>query len=386
MIDRWLFPNTVLFGWGAVKQLPQELESRGARRPLVVTDPGLLATALPDRIRHLLDGAGLSASIFSDVHANPTEANVEAGVASYHAGGCDSVVGLGGGSAIDAAKAIRLRATHDPPLRQYAFAAGGAQRIVHEMPVMAAVATTAGTGSDVARGSVIRMEPDGAKLPIVGESIYPSISCCDPELTLELPPKLTAGTGLDALTHCIEEYLSPRFNPLIDGMALEGIRLITRSLTRTCEDGTWQEGRTHLMVGAMIGGIGFIKGLGVVHSLTHAVGGVVGGHHGTLNAVLLPGCLEFNFEAVKPRFRRLAEAAGLDVRTHDDPSCGQALIEFLRRLNTALEVPQDLSSFGVRKEHISQLVPLCVQDHCHKTNPRPVASEDFRALLEQHIP
>jgi alcohol dehydrogenase class IV len=221
---------------------------------------------------------------------------------------------------------------------------------------------------------------------IVGPPLYSDVIIADPELTLGLPRHLTAGTGMDALTHCIEEYLAPDYNPIIDGMALEGVRLCATSLKRACEEGADLDARSDMMIAAMIGGMGFIKGLGVVHSLSHPVGSVVGGHHGTTNAIFLPASLEFNLPSVPVRYRALAGAAGVDVDNLSDEECGQALIEFVREMNTSLGIPPDLSGIGATRDQIEVMLPMCVADHCHKTNPRECTEEDFRSLLEAHIP
>lgn len=386
VIQSFAFPNQILFGAGALQSLPDELKKLDCTRPLLVTDRGLVACGLAGRVEEAIRKAGLEPAVFDEVDANPTEENAEQGLLAYSNSACDGIVGLGGGSSLDTAKAIKLKVDHSLPLAEYDIEHQGWEKMVNPMPPMIAIATTAGTGSDVARGALIIVRPAGAKVALVGPALYPDATIADPELTLALPPNLTAGTGMDAFTHCIEEYLSPKYNPIVDGMALEGIRLCAISLKRACENGQDLAARSDMMIAAMIGGMGFIKGLGVVHSLSHPVGSVVGGHHGTTNAIFLPASLEFNLPAAPAKYRALANAAGIEVHNLSDEECGHALIQFVRQLNNSLEIPSDLSVFGATRNHIDQMLPMCVADHCHKTNPRQCVEDDFRSLLEAHIP
>ncbi|MBI2192078.1 MAG: iron-containing alcohol dehydrogenase [Planctomycetes bacterium] len=386
MLNTFVFPNKILFGPGSVEELPGQLKALQVRRPLLVTDRGLVKAGLAGHVQHLLALAGLQGPRFDEVDPNPTEENVLAGLGIYGSEGCDGIVGLGGGSALDVAKGIRLKVNHPLPLAEYALEAGGWNKITGPLPPLAAVPTTAGTGSETGRGALIIVRPSGAKVAVAGERFYASFSISDPDLTLDLPPFLTAGTGMDAFTHCVEEYLAPRFHPLVDGMALEGLRLASDNLVRAYRNGRDVEARGRMMIAALIGGIGFAKGLGIVHSLSHPIGSVVGGHHGTTNAILLPASLEFNFQAALPRFRILARAANIETAGLSDEECGRSFIAFVRSLNRELGIPRDLSAIGARREHIDRMLPLCLADHCHKTNPRPCTEEDFRRLLEAHIP
>ena len=268
MPDLFVFPNKVLFGRGAIHELKNQLSKLNVSRPLFVTDAGLIKNGLASTVYQELKKEGMDGPIFDGSDENPTEENVLEGLEIYEKEKCDAIIGFGGGSSLDAAKGIRVKSTHPLPLAEYAIGAGGWDKLVNPMPPMAAVPTTAGTGSEVGRGALIIVRPSGAKVAIAGENLFPSFSLCDPELTVNLPPFLTAGTGMDALTHCIEEYLSPKYNPLVDGMALEGIRRGREAIVRAYEDGSDLEARAEMMIAAMIGGIGFSKGLGVVHSLS----------------------------------------------------------------------------------------------------------------------
>ncbi len=384
-MDTFAFPNNVNFGAGAIASLNDCLSNLKVEKPLIVTDQGLVDCGLLDEI---IRKANLSASvsIFSDVDPNPTEANVQAGIEVYHAQGCDGIIGIGGGSAIDGAKGIRLKAHHEGPLNDYGILNQGWLKMTEPIPPMIAIPTTAGTGSEVARGTMLIEETNGIKIAVVGERLFSSISICDPGLTLGLPPFLTAGTGMDAFTHCVEEYISPKFNPVISGIALEGMRLNHASLLTVYQDGSNLEARANVMASAMMGGMGFAKGLGIVHSISHAVGALFGGHHGTLNALLLPACLEFNRQSCLPRFRQLAQAVSIPVESKTDDECADAFIEHIRQLNTELNIPSTLESFNITTDDdIEKLIPLCEADHCRLTNPRMPTAEDFRELLQMHL-
>jgi alcohol dehydrogenase class IV len=371
------FPNRIVFGAGAVGCLPAELGRLGVVRPLIVTDPGLMALGLVDR---LIAQLGPGAVVHSDVHANPTEADVLGGLALYREAGCDGVVGLGGGSPIDAAKAIRLLATHPGRLADYDLTQGGSDRIGPEMPPMVAIPTTAGTGSEAGRGALIQLPQTARKTIVLSPYLLPSAAICDPELTLGLPAKLTAATGMDALTHCMESFLSTTVHPICDGIAVEGLRSIFKGLETAVDDGSNLEARSAMMVGALLGGISFHKGLGVVHSLSHALGAEGRVHHGTLNAILLPHGLRFNRSASGSRIAELARRLGLgrsgDAEGH--------LITLTELLLARLPLPRRLGDLdGLARDRIPDYARLAMLDHCHRTNPRPCTQDDFSQLLER---
>jgi alcohol dehydrogenase class IV len=371
------FPNRILFGAGAVGWLLAELGRLGVVRPLIVTDPGLMDLGLVDR---LVAPLGPGAVVHADVHANPTEADVLAGLAIYREAGCDGVVGLGGGSPIDAAKAIRLMATHPGRLADFDLTQGGMDRIGPEMPPMVAVPTTAGTGSEAGRGALIQLPQTGRKTIVLSPYLLPSSAICDPELTLGLPARLTAATGMDALTHCIESFLSTTVHPICDGIAVEGLRSIFKGLETAVDDGSNLESRSAMMMGALLGGISFHKGLGVVHSLSHALGSEGRVHHGTLNAILLPHGLRFNRAAAGSRIAELARRLGLgrsgDAEGH--------LITLTELLLARLPLPRRLGELdGLTRDRISEYARLATLDHCHRTNPRPCTQDDFSAILER---
>jgi 4-hydroxybutyrate dehydrogenase len=370
------FPNRILFGEGCRSALAVELARLGVARPLVVTDPGLVASGLVAEVASGLEHA----TIFDRVQANPTEADVLEGLELYRDRGCDGIVGLGGGSPIDAAKAIRLLATHPGPLADYDLTAGGMDRITADLPPMAAVPTTAGTGSEAGRGALIQVPQTGRKTAILSAHLLPSVALCDPELTAGMPPELTAGTGMDAFTHGVESYLSTTFHPICDGIALEGLRHVTRGLESAVRDGADRGARRAMMLGALLGGVSFHKGLGVVHALSHALGSEGRAHHGTLNAILLPHALRFNREAAEPRLVELAAHLGLG-RSGDGPA---HLITLIELVLSRLPLPQRLGDVaGLDRRRIPEYARRALLDHCHRTNPRPCNPQDLEALLDR---
>jgi alcohol dehydrogenase class IV len=372
------FPNRILFGAGTRASLAEELARLGVRRPLLVTDAGLEASGL---VAEVVDVGGIGqASLFCDVQANPTEADVLAGLGRYREEGCDGLVGLGGGSPLDAAKAIRLMATHPGRLADYDLTTGGSGRITPDLPPMVAIPTTAGTGSEAGRGALIQLPQTGRKTIVLSPHLLPSVAICDPELTRGLPPALTAGTGMDAFTHCIESYLSTTFQPICDGIALEGLRHVSKGLEAAVRDGSDAEARHALMLGALLGGISFHKGLGVVHALSHALGSEGRAHHGTLNAILLPHALRFNREAALPRLADLAARLGLG-RGGEGPA---HLITLCELVLARLPLPRRLGQVdGLHRDRIADYARLAMLDHCHRTNPRPCTQADMEDLLDR---
>jgi 4-hydroxybutyrate dehydrogenase len=376
VVATFTFPNRILLGEGSRDWLAAELARLRVVRPLVVTDLGLVAAGVVDEVVGRLG----QADVFTGVSANPCEDDVLAALAVYRDRGCDGLVGLGGGSPIDAAKAVRLLATHPGRLADYDFTAGGIDRITADLPPLVAVPTTAGTGAEVARGTLIQLPQTGRKTIAISPFLLPSVALCDPELTLGLPPALTAGTGMDALTHCIESYLSTTVHPICDGIALEGLRYVSRGLDAAVRDGSNRAARRSLMTGALLGGISFHKGLGVVHSLSHALGAEGRAHHGTLNAILLPHALRFNRAAAADRLTDLATRLGVG-RGVEGPGHLIALTELLL---ASLPLPTRLGGVdGLSRTRIPDYARLAMLDHCHRTNPRPCTQADMQELLER---
>ncbi|MDP6351817.1 MAG: iron-containing alcohol dehydrogenase [Alphaproteobacteria bacterium] len=367
----------IQFDFGALGLLGAELELLGLRRPLVVTDRGLVATGLTERLTAALPAA-VSATLFDATPQNPTEAAAVAAVDAYRAGGCDGVIGFGGGSSMDLAKAVGLLATHDGPLAAYTLVEGGVARITAAVAPVIAIPTTAGTGSEVGRGSIMVLD-DGRKLGLVSPHLIPKLALCDPDLTLGLPPALTAATGLDALAHCVETYLTAVVNPPAEAIALDGAGRVAGFIERAVADGQDREARWQMMMAAMEGAMAFQKGLGAVHALSHPLGAIPEPvlHHGTLNAVLMPAVLRFNADHVGEKYQRLATVLGADD--------GATLADWMAAFNRRLAIPSGLAAMGVTRTMLPAIAEAATRDHCHATNPRPATVADYQALLEESM-
>lgn len=370
-----LYVTNILIDFGALAQLKSECERVGMQRPLVVTDAGVKAAGLLERLLQQLPG--LPTAVFDQTPSNPTEAAVRAAAALYSAQGCDGLIALGGGSAIDCAKGVAIATTHPGPLKTYATIEGGSPKITAAVPPLIAVPTTAGTGSEVARGAIVIVD-DGRKLGFHSWHLVPKTALLDPELTLGLPPVLTAATGMDAIAHCMETFMSAAFNPPADGIALDGLRRGWAHIERATRDGSDREARLQMMSASMQGAMAFQKGLGCVHSLSHSLGGVNPRlHHGTLNAVFLPAVIRFNASAEsmqkEKRLQRMAEAMGLA------PSADVA--DAVRDMTARLGLPTGLAALGVDASCFSRVIDGALADHCHKTNPRLASVQDYGAML-----
>ena len=355
------------FDDGAVARLPAILDGLKVAKPLLVTDRGLLGTGLVDRVAALLPSRP---TVFADTPANPTEAAVEAAFALYGEAGCDGIVALGGGSPIDLAKAVRLLTGHPGPLAQYTLVEGGLGRIHGGICPLVAVPTTSGTGSEVGRAAVI-ITHEGRKLGIVSPHMLPSVALCDPELTHGLPAGLTAATGMDALSHCLETFMAPAVNPPADAIALDGLRRGWGAIRRAVADGADRAARWDMMMCALEGAMAFQKGLGAVHALTHPLGAIrsLNLHHGTLNAVLMPAVLRFNREAIGAKWDVLAGILG------GEPDAQVAA------LSAAIGLPSGLDAMGVTEAMMEQVAGEALKDHCHGTNPRIPTRDEYLELL-----
>ncbi|MDH3228160.1 MAG: iron-containing alcohol dehydrogenase [Alphaproteobacteria bacterium] len=361
----------IQFDFGAAALLSDELHALGVSRPLIVTDDGIVAAGLVAPVKADLPSA---TPVFHDTPPNPTEDAVDAALAVYRDAGCDGLVALGGGSSIDLAKAVALMAAHAGPLAQYAAILGGMSKITPAVAPLIAVPTTAGTGSEVGRAALISLR-DGRKLGFIAPSMIPNVAICDPQLTLGLPPGLTAATGMDALTHCIETFLSPRDNVPADAIALDGAARAMRWIEKAVADGSDREARWNMMMASLQGGLTFQKGLGAVHAMSHPLGGLRDPvlHHGTLNAVILPAVLRFNAGLVGDKYERLAAAMGLPG--------GADLAGAIEALNRRLGLPAGLREMGVTESLIPRMVEGAVADHSTASNPRPVDAAGYQALF-----
>jgi 4-hydroxybutyrate dehydrogenase len=365
----------IQFDFGAVKLVRQECERLGITKPMIVTDPGVKAAGLLDCVTAHLDAD--DAVIFDQTPPNPTERAVRAAADLYVASECNGIVAVGGGSPIDLAKGVAVCATHPGPLMTYAAVEGGTPKITDATAPLIAIPTTAGTGSEVGRGAIIILD-DGRKVGVLSPYLVPKSAICDPELTFGLPPSLTAATGMDAISHCMETFMAAAFNPPADGIALDGLWRGWGHIERATKDPQDREARLNMMSASMQGALAFQKGLGAVHSLSHSLGGFNPRlHHGTLNAILLPVVIDFNRSAPSVqrdgRIERIAEAMKLPGADAVGPA--------IREMNRRLGLPAGLRELGVSESVFPKIIEGALADHTHKTNPREATVEDYRHLL-----
>jgi alcohol dehydrogenase class IV len=367
-ISKFAFPTTIHFGPGARKLVAENLKTAGCKRPLLVTDKGLAALPVLEEFRSLFPEFSLE--VFSGIQGNPTASQARAGAEAYRKHNADSVIGFGGGAALDVAKVVALMAVHPGDVLEYAWDHPKVRPIDKPLPHFVALPTTAGTGSEVGRSSVISEDDTHVKRIVFSAALLAKAVFADPELTLALPPAITAATGMDALTHNIESYLSPAYHPLCDGIALEGVRIIARALPLVHKNGKNLQARSDMLMGSMMGAIAFQKDLGAVHSCAHALSTVADLHHGLANALMIDHVMRFNLPAAEAKMKELARVAGVPD-----------LIEWLGQLKTELSIPPKLNSLGVKPEHIPRLVDIAIADICHQTNPRPCTRQDFEQLF-----
>ena len=376
----WNYPTSVRFGPGRISELPAVCKELGMKRPLLVTDPGLrklpmLASALA-ALRH----AGLGDAIFSDIRANPVGKNVDDGVAFYKAANCDGIIAFGGGSALDVGKTVALMVGQTRPLWDFEDREDWAARVnVPGMAQTIAVPTTAGTGSEVGRASVILDEDTHVKKIIFHPKMQPAVVISDPELSVGLSARLTAATGMDALAHCLEAYCAPGFHPMADGIALEGMRLVKEWLPIAVKDGGNVVARAHMLAAASMGATAFQKGLGAIHSLSHPVGAIYDAHHGETNGVVMPYVLVFNRPAIEDKLTRLARYLGL-------PNPGfQAILDWVIALRKEIGIPNTLADLGVKESDLDMLTPMAVDDPSTGGNPRPAGDAEMRRMFTKAI-
>lgn len=369
----WNFPTRILFGVGATSAIGDELAKRGVKKALVVTDAGIKKAGLLAPVEAALAAAGVGCVVFDGVVGNPLEEHVEAGFAALEASGAEAVVAVGGGSSMDVAKVVALRKNHRRPLGDYDEHKGGDALVTEPVPPIIAVPTTAGTGSEVGRAGVITLEETGRKAVIFAPSLLPAVAVLDPEMTRSMPPFITAATGYDALTHCLEAYVAKGDHPMADAIALGGIELVAKSLVRATQNGSDLDARGDMMKAAMMGAVSFQKGLGACHSLAHPLSSVSGLHHGLANALCLPAVVAFNLETVRDRYARVA---GILTGTADADGCAHAL----RSLRRELGLPSGLEEAGVAESDLERLADEAITDGCHTSNPRACTRDDLLGL------
>ena len=377
------FPNKIIFGVGTINALSEQLSAFSPHKVLLVMDKGIHQVGLANEVTQRLEAARIDYAIFDGVHGNPVEEDVFNGVNVFQQEGCDFVIGMGGGSPLDVAKLICLKATHPLPLEEYEVLNDGLERISSDLPSMLAIPTAAGTGSEVGRGAVVTIKSLDRKALVFSPHLLPKIAIVDPELTVGLPKALTAATGMDALTHNLESYLSTVYHPICDAIAFAGIKLVAQNLRRAVENGGDLEARGAMMMAAMMGAIAFQKELGVTHSLAHPLSTVVDLHHGLANAILLPYTMAFNREAATDQLKDIAAAFGVNIHALSPEEGAQAAIDQVAQLCKDIGIPSYLREVNVKAEMIPHLARQAMADGCHLTNPRPCTEKDMTNLYQQ---
>jgi alcohol dehydrogenase class IV len=367
------FPTIIRFGPGSSEELPDYLVKQNLMKPLVVTDPIVAQLEFFKSLMKSLERKKIQPEVFFDIHKNPVKSDVYKGTEVHDQTKRDSVIGIGGGVALDVARAIVLRVHHREDLFKYDDLVGGDVYVTNEVPHFITIPTTAGTGSEVGRSAIIADDITHQKKILFSPKLLAKIVFADPLLTMELPPKVTAATGMDALTHNMEAFLAKMSHPLCEGIALEGIRLIDESLEKAVNKPNL-EARSKMLIASLMGAVAFQKGLGVVHSLAHPLSSLLDTHHGLANAVNIPYGMEFNIEGCEDKFRRIARTLNLKKET------GEEVVAYLFNLNSEIGIPHRLSEIGVRREHVEPLSDLAIADFAHPNNPKPVTREDFREL------
>jgi alcohol dehydrogenase class IV len=378
-LTTWSYPTTIVFGAGALAVLPDHVKRLGAKRPLLVCDAGVVKVGLAARVQKVLETAGLAVAVFDKVDPNPVEQNVFDGVAAFKAHGADLIVSLGGGSPLDAGKLIALKTTHERPLHEYDDAIGGDAHITSNVPPIVTIPTTAGTGSEVGRSGVVTLAATGRKTVIFSPFFMAKVALLDPDLTVSMPARVTAATGFDALTHCLEAYCSLGDHPMADAIALGGLELCAQYLARAVDSAGGREdieARGGMMKAAMMGAVAFQKGLGACHSLAHPLSSEKNLHHGLANALCLPAVVAFNESIVPAKLERIRAILSPDAKTLDAG---------LRALRARVGLPNGLGTEGVGASDVPKLADKAFEDACHRCNPKPVTRDDLAKLYEASL-
>ena len=377
LLSTKIFGASIEFGTESVKHLARYIREFDAARPLIVTDKGVIKAGIIDKVVQQLGASGIKYSVFHDIQPNPIDKNVMDGLDAYREGGCDAILGVGGGSPIDTAKAIRVVASHPGHISEYY---NDPEKITDEMPILIAIPTTSGTGTEVSRGGVITDTRDNRKKVVI--SGPPSLALVDPELTLSMPPSLTAATGMDALCHSIEAYTSRRYNPLAGAIAIAGIKLVAENLRSAVEDGTNIEARKNMAMASTMGALAFSKGLGAVHSLAHQLSTDAELPHGMANAIMLPYVMEFNLEVAAQKYADIAQAMGVNTWDMSTVEAARASVESVRQLSRDTGIPDRLRDTGVAEKSIQVMASKAMADHCHALNARDCTEESMAALYK----
>ena len=377
-ILQYNFPTTIRFGAGAVNELGDYLKKNNLKSPLIVTDPVVASLGFFKKITQDLNNKSISVTVFADIHKNPVKSDVYKGTDVYDAEKNDCIIGIGGGAAIDVARAIVLRVNHREDLFKYDDLIGGDVYVTNDVPHFITIPTTAGTGSEVGRSAIIADDITHQKKILFSPKLLAKIIFADPMLTMELPAAVTAATGMDALTHNMEAYIAKMSHPLCEGIALEAISLIHQSINQAVNKSDLKS-RSNMMIASLMGAVAFQKGLGVVHSLAHPLSSLLDTHHGLANAVNLPYGMEFNIEGCENKFRRIARTMELKDEN------GMGVVNYLFELNNKINIPHQLSSIGVKEEHLNTLADLAIADFAHPNNPKPVSRTDFYNLYSKAL-
>ncbi|MHA8071339.1 iron-containing alcohol dehydrogenase [Aquirufa ecclesiirivi] len=367
------FPTTIRFGAGAINEVADYLIKNDLKKPLVVTDPVVASLDFFKSFIQSLEKKNISVEVFSQIHKNPVKSDVYLGVDSYDANQRDSIIGIGGGAAMDVARAMVLRVNHREDLFKYDDLIGGDIYVTNDVPHFITIPTTAGTGSEVGRSAIIADDVTHQKKILFSPKLLAKTIFADPMLTMDLPPAVTAATGMDALTHNLEAYVAKMSHPLCEGIALEGISLIAKSMEKAVKNPDI-ESKSNMLIASLMGAVAFQKGLGVVHSLAHPMSSLLDTHHGLANAVNLPYGMKFNIAGFEEKFRRIART--LEIKDES----GEGVVNFLFDLNNRIGIPHQLREVGVKEEHIETLADLAIADFAHPNNPKPVSREDFKNL------
>ena len=375
------YPTTILYGDGAIEEMATRISALKLKKPLVVTDQMLVKLGIVDAVTAELKEKGLAPTIFADTHPNPIEEDVEKGSAAYKANKCDCVVAVGGGSPMDVAKVVMVAVTHSGPLEQYDDTKGGDQRITNELPLLFAVPTTAGTGSEVGRSGVIILRSTHEKTIIFHPKLMPTIAALEPQLTKDLPPPLTAATGIDAFTHCLEAFLAPGFHPLADGIAIEGLRLVLKNLPLVVKEGSNLEARGQMQLAASMGATAFQKGLGMIHSMAHPLSSECHLHHGLANALVLPKSIDFLEHCTLNPEQKYRLQRVLNIFS-EFGLAKETLSSSCEIFFKSLGIQFGLKKHGVKKEQLALLASKALKDPCHQSNMVPVTEKDFLHTLE----